>query len=107
MGWFLLLLAGCVEVAATVGLGYSKGFTRLVPSVLTLCCFTASFALLTLSLKSLPLGTAYAVWTGMGTVGTAILGMMLFHEPATVARIACISLIVGGVIGLKLVTQQH
>ena len=83
---------------------YTEGFTRLVPSVLTLACMAGSILLLGLALKSLPIGTAYAVWTGIGAVGTAILGIALFGDPATVARLACIGLIVAGIVGLKLVT---
>ena len=93
-----------VVVAEAVGLKYTEGFTRLVPSVLTLLCMTASIAMLGLALKTLPMGTAYAVWTGVGAVGTAILGIALFGEPATAARLASIGLIVAGIVGLKLVT---
>ena len=103
MAWFALVLAGILEVVWATGLVYTKGFTRLVPSVLTLGSMVASMALLGLALKSLPVGTAYAVWTGIGTVGTAILGIVLFNEPATALRLACIVLIVAGILGLKLV----
>jgi quaternary ammonium compound-resistance protein SugE len=104
MAWLLLFIAGLLEVGWAVGLKYTEGFTRLVPSVLTLVSMTASVGLLALALKELPMGTAYAVWTGIGAVGTAALGMYLFGDPATVARIACIGLIVAGIAGLKLVS---
>jgi quaternary ammonium compound-resistance protein SugE len=104
MAWLLLLIAGLLEIGWAVGLKYTEGFTRLVPSVLTLISMTASVGMLALALKELPMGTAYAVWTGIGAVGTAALGMYLFGDPATVARIACIGLIVAGIAGLKLVS---
>ena len=104
MAWLLLLIAGLLEVGWAVGLKYTEGFTRLVPSVLTLLCMTASIGMLGLALKTLPMGTAYAVWTGIGAVGTAILGIVLFGDPAGIARIACIGLIVAGIVGLKLAT---
>jgi quaternary ammonium compound-resistance protein SugE len=102
MAWLLLLIAGLLEVGWAVGLKYTEGFTRLVPSMLTLFCMAASIGILSLALKSLPMGTAYAVWTGIGAVGTAILGIVLFGDPAGLARIACIGLIVAGIVGLKL-----
>jgi quaternary ammonium compound-resistance protein SugE len=104
MAWFMLFVAGLMEVGWAIGLKYTDGFTRLVPSMLTLAAMAASLALLGLVLKTLPIGTAYAVWTGIGAVGTAILGIVLFGDPATVARLACIGLIVAGIAGLKLVT---
>ncbi|KAA0074584.1 quaternary ammonium compound efflux SMR transporter SugE [Tardiphaga sp. P9-11] len=104
MAWLLLLIAGLLEIGWAVGLKYTEGFTRLIPSVLTLLSMTASVGMLALALKELPMGTAYAVWTGIGAVGTAVLGMYLFGDPATVARIACIGLIVAGIAGLKLVS---
>jgi quaternary ammonium compound-resistance protein SugE len=104
MAWFVLIMAGLFEVGWAVGLKYTDGFTRLGPTLVTLAAMALSVALLGLALKSLPLGTAYAVWTGIGTVGTAILGMLLFHEPAEAARLVCIGLIVAGIIGLKLIT---
>jgi quaternary ammonium compound-resistance protein SugE len=104
MAWLLLLIAGLLEVGWAVGLKYTEGFTRLVPSVLTLICMAASVGMLALALKTLPMGTAYAVWTGIGAVGTAILGIVLFGDPAGIARIGCIGLIVAGIVGLKLVT---
>ena len=99
-----LIVAGLMEIGWAIGLKYTEGFTRLVPSVLTLTSMAASIILLGLALKTLPIGTAYAVWTGIGAVGTAILGIALFGEPATAARLASIGLIVSGIIGLKLVT---
>ena len=102
--WPVLLVAGLFEVGWAIGLKYTEGFTRLVPSVLTLLAMLLSIVLLSLSLKSLPVGTAYAVWTGIGAVGTALLGIYLFGEPATAARLASVGLIVAGIVGLKLVT---
>jgi quaternary ammonium compound-resistance protein SugE len=102
MAWFLLCVAGLFEVAWAVGLKYSDGFSRLVPSVLTVGAMAASIVLLSIALKSLPVGTAYAVWTGIGAAGTALLGMYLFQEPATVLRIASIALVIAGIAGLKL-----
>lgn len=102
MAWIFLLLAGLLEIGWAVGLKYTAGFTRLVPTVLTVGSMVASVALLGLAMRSLPLGTAYAIWTGIGTVGTVILGIVLFSEPATAARIGCIALIVAGIAGLKL-----
>jgi quaternary ammonium compound-resistance protein SugE len=104
MAWLLLLIAGLLETGWAVGLKYTEGFTRLVPSVLTLSCMAASVGMLGLALKTLPMGTAYAVWTGIGAVGTAILGIALFGDPAGIARLACIGLIVAGIVGLKLAT---
>jgi quaternary ammonium compound-resistance protein SugE len=104
MAWFYLFVAGLFEVAWAVGLKYTEGFSRLVPSVLTLAAMALSMALLGLALKTLPVGTAYAVWTGIGAVGTAALGIYLFDDPATIARMSSIALIVAGIAGLKLVT---
>ena len=104
MAWFLLFIAGLLEIGWAVGLKYTEGFTKLVPSVLTLTSMTASVGMLALALKTLPMGTAYAVWTGIGAVGTAILGIILFGDPSTLPRIACIGLIVAGIVGLKLVS---
>lgn len=102
MAWALLLLAGLLEVGWAVGLKYTNGFTRLWPSVGTAAALVASMALLGGALRTLPLGTAYAVWTGIGTIGTAILGMVLLGESASPMRLACIALIVAGIVGLKL-----
>jgi quaternary ammonium compound-resistance protein SugE len=104
VAWFTLFVAGLMEIAWAIGLKYTEGFTRLVPSVLTLMSMAASMVLLGLALKTLPIGTAYAVWTGIGAVGTALLGIWLFGESATALRLLCIGLIVSGIVGLKLVT---
>ena len=103
MAWIILFVAGLLETGWAIGLKYTEGFTRLVPSIWTVASMVVSLALLGLALKTLPVGTAYAVWTGIGTVGTALLGILLFGEPATAMRLACIGLIVSGIIGLKLV----
>jgi quaternary ammonium compound-resistance protein SugE len=106
MGWIILFFAGLTEVGWAVGLKYTEGFTRLVPSVLTVACMAVSLGLLGLALKTLPIGTAYAVWTGIGTIGTALLGIVLFGESASALRLACIGLIVAGIVGLKLVSVE-
>jgi quaternary ammonium compound-resistance protein SugE len=103
MAWLYLFLAGLLEVGWALGLKHTEGFTRPWPSLLTALSMVASLGMLGLALNALPLGTAYAVWTGIGTVGTAILGILLYGEPATAARLACIGLILAGVAGLKLV----
>ncbi|TCR60674.1 quaternary ammonium compound efflux SMR transporter SugE [Bosea sp. BK604] len=103
MAWLYLFVAGLFETGWAIGLKYTDGFTRLVPTLLTLASMVVSLGLLGLALKHLPVGTAYAIWTGIGTVGTAALGIWLFGEPAGVLRLACIGLIVAGIIGLKLV----
>jgi len=102
VAWTLLVIAGLLEVVWAIGLKYTEGFTRLWPSVITLLAMIASVGLLGLAMRSLPIGTAYAVWTGIGAVGTVILGIVLFHEPATLARIGCAGLIIAGIVGLKL-----
>jgi len=102
MAWLYLVIAGFFEIGWAVGLKYTEGFSRLWPSIWTLAAMTLSIVMLGLALRSLPLGTAYAVWTGIGTVGTALLGMVLFGDPATAGRLACIALIVAGIVGLKL-----
>jgi len=104
MAWLFLLTAGLFEVGWAIGLKYTEGFTRLVPSILTVAAMTLSILLLGLALRTLPVGTAYAVWTGIGAVGTAVLGIYLFGEPAGAARLASIGMIVAGIVGLKLVT---
>lgn len=106
MEWFYLVVAGIFEVGWAIQLKYSQGFTKITPSMLTLTGMIASFYFLSLSLKNLPLGTAYAIWTGIGTVGTAILGVALFKESFDIMRIICIVLIISGIIGLKL-TSLH
>jgi len=103
--WLILFIAGLCEVGWAVGLKYTEGFSRLWPSAATLVAMTASVLLLGWSLKVLPLGTAYAVWTGIGAVGTAILGIVLFGESRELARLISIALIVAGIIGLKLMTK--
>jgi quaternary ammonium compound-resistance protein SugE len=106
LAWLLLLLAGLSEVGWAIGLKYTEGFTRPLPTVLTVGAMIVSLWLLGLALKTLPIGTAYAVWTGIGAVGTAILGIALFGESAAVARLVCIGLIVAGIVGLKFVTPS-
>ncbi|MEO8935467.1 MAG: quaternary ammonium compound efflux SMR transporter SugE [Burkholderiaceae bacterium] len=102
MPWLLLFIAGLLEVGWAIGLKYTEGFTRPLATALTVTAMIASVALLGWALRTLPVGTAYAVWTGIGAVGTALLGMWLFGEPRTLARLSCIGLIVAGIIGLKL-----
>lgn len=100
--WTLLVLAGLLEIGWAIGLKYTDGFTRLVPSLLTGLAMASSMYLLALAARELPIGTAYAVWTGIGALGTAALGMVLFDEPRDAFRLTSIALIVGGVLGLKL-----
>ena len=102
MSWIILVIAGLFEIGWAIGLKYTDGFTRLVPSVLTLTSMLASVVLLGLALKTLPVGTAYAVWTGIGAVGAATVGIVVYGEPATAVRAVCILLIVSGIVGLKL-----
>lgn len=104
MAWTILFIAGLTEIGWAIGLKYTEGFTKLIPSVLTLASMTASVVLLGIALKTIPVGTGYAVWTGIGSVGTAILGIYLFGDPATALRLACIGLIITGIVGLKFVT---
>ncbi|HWV57004.1 MAG TPA: quaternary ammonium compound efflux SMR transporter SugE [Longimicrobiales bacterium] len=104
MAWAILVVAGLFEIAWAVGLKFTDGFTRLWPTVMTAAALIASMTLLGVAVRSLPLGTAYAVWTGIGTVGTAIFGILLFREPVTAMRLVCIGLIVAGIIGLRLVS---
>ncbi len=104
MAWGILFLAGLLEVGWAVGLKYTEGFTRLWPTVGTVVALVGSMALLGVALRTLPLGTAYAVWTGIGTIGTAVLGIALFGEPATAGRLVCIALIVAGIVGLKVLS---
>jgi quaternary ammonium compound-resistance protein SugE len=106
MKWLALIIAGLFEVGWALGLKYSQGFTKLVPSIFTIAGMIASFYFLSLALKSLPLGTAYAIWTGIGTVGTVILGIALFKEPIDIIRLFCIGLIIIGIIGLKIVSPH-
>lgn len=102
MPWLYLFIAGLLEVAWAVGLKQTDGWTRPWPSVITALLMIASFIFLSLALRSLPIGTAYALWTGIGAVGTAIVGILMFDEPRTVARLICIVCIVAGIVGLKL-----
>jgi quaternary ammonium compound-resistance protein SugE len=102
MSWLILILAGLLEIGWAIGLKYTEGFTRTVPSTLTIAAMLASIGLLSIAMKSLPVGTAYAVWVGVGAVGTAILGIFLFDESASAARLASLALIVAGIVGLKL-----
>ena len=104
MAWFILILAGLFEVGWAVGLKYTAGFTRILPSAVTVGLMAVSLWLLSIALRTLPLGTAYAVWTGVGTVGTVIVGMILFGEPWQVLRLLCVALIVAGIAGLKLIS---
>ena len=104
--WVILLVAGLFEVGWAVGLKYTEGFTRPLPTLLTVAAMVVSLGLLGLALRILPLGTAYAVWTGVGTVGTALLGIWLFREAADPLRLACIGLIVLGIAGLKFTSSQ-
>jgi quaternary ammonium compound-resistance protein SugE len=106
MAWIYLIVAGLLEVGWAVGLKYTAGFTRLWPSVATLAAMVVSFALLAQAIKTIPLGTGYAVWTGIGAAGTAIFGMMFLNEPRDVARMLCLVLIVAGVIGLKVTASE-
>ena len=104
MAWFLLLVAGLMEVGWAIGLKYTEGFTRFWPSAFTLAAMVASVVLLGIAMKTLPVGTSYAVWVGIGAVGTAILGIVLFDEPANAGRLVSLALILAGIIGLKLAT---
>ena len=106
MAWALLVVAGLMEVGWAVGLKYTDGFTRPIPTALVVAAMVASVWLLAIALRTIPVGTGYAVWTGIGAVGTAILGMVLFHESRDLARILCILLIVAGIAGLKLATPD-
>ncbi len=102
MAWVLLAVAGLMEIGWAIGLKYTEGFTRLLPSVLTVGAMIVSITMLGLAVKSLPIGTAYAIWTGIGAAGTAILGMTLLGEPFSAAKLGCVGLIVAGIAGLKL-----
>ena len=102
MAWAILIIAGLFEIGWAVGLKYTEGFTRLWPSIWTVAAMMVSLYLLAVAIRTLPIGTSYAVWTGVGAAGTAILGMILLGEPASIARVASIGLIVAGIVGLKL-----
>lgn len=105
MAWVALFVAGALEIGWAVGLKYTEGFTRPGPTLATAASLIASMGLLGLALRTLPLGTAYAVWTGIGTVGNAIVGMLVFREPVSALRVLCIAAIVAGIIGLKVASR--
>ncbi|OYW70357.1 MAG: QacE family quaternary ammonium compound efflux SMR transporter [Verrucomicrobia bacterium 12-59-8] len=105
MPWLHLIIAGLLEVAWAIGLKQTDGWTRLWPSLITAALMIASFFFLSLALRTLPLGTAYAIWTGIGAIGTALIGIFIFDEPRTAARLVCILLIISGVVGLKLASS--
>ena len=107
MSWVYLFLAGVLEIVWAIGLKYTEGFTRLWPSVVTIAVAWLSFYLLALAVKTIPVGTGYAIWTGIGAAGVAILGMILFGEPATIARFVFLALIIVGIVGLKLAAGGH
>ena len=102
MAWFILVIAGLFEIGWAIGLKYTEGFTRLWPTVGTVLAMIISVALLGWAMRTLPVGTAYAVWTGIGAVGTVILGILLFGDPATAGRLLCVGLILAGIVGLKM-----
>lgn len=104
MAWVYLTAAGLLEIVWAIGLKYTEGFTKFGPTAITVAAMVASVVLLGIALRDLPVGTGYAIWTGIGTVGTAVLGIMIFQEPATAPRLASIGLIIAGVVGLKLVS---
>ncbi len=106
MAWVVLVIAGLLEIGWAIGLKYTAGFTRLWPTVGTVAAMVLSMGMLGIAVNSLPVGTAYAVWTGIGAIGTALLGLWLFDDPATAARLACIGMIAAGIVGLKLVTPS-
>lgn len=105
MHWMFLLIAGLFEISWAIGLKFTHGFTQVIPSILTVIGMIASFYFLALALKHLPLGTAYAIWTGIGTIGTVILGIILFKEPVSAMRLVCIAFIISGIMGLKLLAH--
>ena len=104
MSWFVLVIAGLFEIGWAVGLKYTEGFTRLWPTVGTVAAMSISVGLLGLAMKELPIGTAYAVWTGIGAIGTVILGIVLFGDSATTGRLVCVALIFSGIVGLKVIS---
>jgi len=107
MAWIYLLVAGLFECGWAIGLKYTDGFTKLIPSLLTVSAMAISFWLLSIAMKTIPVGTAYAVWTGIGAVGVAILGMVLLGESRDIMRVICLLLIVSGIVGLKLVSSSN
>jgi quaternary ammonium compound-resistance protein SugE len=106
MAWIILIVAGLLEIVWAVGLKYTQGFTRLAPSLITITAMVASMGLLGLAVRTLPIGTAYAVWTGIGTVGTVLVGIAVLGESASLVRLFCVALIVSGIVGLKLMPHQ-
>jgi len=107
MPWIYLVLAGLFEVVWAIGLKYTEGFSRLWPSVITVSAMTASIVLLAMAVKTLPIGTAYAIWTGIGAVGAVLLGIVLFGDSASPLRLVCVALVVLGMVGLKLTSGVH
>jgi quaternary ammonium compound-resistance protein SugE len=105
MNWVILFVAGLFETAWAIGMKYSNGFTKLYPSIFTIVTMSLSVYLLSVSLKTLPVGTAYAVWTGIGAIGTAVLGILLFNESKDIIRLCCIFLIVAGILGLRIFSK--
>lgn len=106
MAWVYLFIAGIFEVIWAIGLKYTNGFTRLAPSLLTILGMIISFGFLSLALKSLPIGTAYAIWTGIGAVGTVLIGIWLFDEPRNLTRLLFVCLIISGIVGLKITSPE-
>ena len=107
MAWIYLVVAGLFECGWAIGLKYTEGFSKIIPSLLTISAMAISFWLLSAAMKTIPVGTAYAVWTGIGAVGVAIMGMVLFGESRDIMRVICLLLIVSGIVGLKLVSSSH
>lgn len=107
MAWIYLVVAGLFECGWAIGLKYTEGFSKIIPSLLTISAMAISFWLLSAAMKTIPVGTAYAVWTGIGAVGVAIMGMVLFGESRDIVRVICLLLIVSGIVGLKLVSSSH
>lgn len=107
MSWFLVFVSGLLEVGWAIGLKASAGLTRPLPTALTIAGMLASFALLSIAVRQLPIGTAYAVWVGIGAVGTAVLGMLIYNEPASALRLGCLALVIAGIIGLKATAISH
>jgi len=105
MSWFILFIAGLFEVVWAVGIKYTEGWTKLWPAVFTVLAMIASFYLLSVALKTIPMGTAYAVWTGVGTIGTVIFGIIYFKEPTDILRMVCILLIISGIVGLRVLAK--
>lgn len=105
MSWIILIIAGLFEIGWAVSLKYSEGFTKLTPSVIMIVSMAFSIYLLSVALKTIPLGTGYAVWTGIGAAGTAILGIYLFKEPVNTARVICLLMIISGIVGLKIFSK--